>query len=358
MKADSFSIPMTVDQARAVLWTFREYKGQSIGSLLDNGLITLRDLGFAVERAYDKRVKEASKTLLLNALTQAVNEPQTPVDPLNVITSERRSFSERRQLQLMLLNGLVGGIFLGASWFFAIQLLFFRSRQSVPDDRPPLSEVLSTSIGLAAFIIVLLIIIGIPLLLYWLVQWIGDRIDYQIQLFRKGQRGEERILDAMYHSLDGNWWLFRNLDLPGQKIGDVDYILVGKNGVRVLEVKSYGGVFRTVGDKWERLIARRWLPTFTNPTRQAKRNAAALSHILSTHDIKQWVTPVVIWANPDATLKIENPSIDIWHLYQISDALSNLSNERTISDDQKMKIVETLKSLYQEPFLSDGSQES
>jgi hypothetical protein len=358
MRADSLSTPMTVDQARAVLWTFREYKGQSIGSLLDDGLITLRDLGFAVERAYDKRVREASKTLLLNALSQEVNEPQTPVGPLNVITSERRSFSERRQLQLMLLNGLIGGIFLGASWLFLIQQLLFFRRQPIPENRPPISEVLSTPIGIAAFIILLSLMIGIPLVLNWIVQWIGDRIDYQIQLFRKGQRGEERILDSLYHALDGNWWLFRNLDLPGQKIGDVDYILVGKHGVRVLEVKSYGGEFRTVGDKWERLIARRWLPTLTNPTRQAKRNAAALSHILSTHDIKQWVTPVVIWTNPDATLKIENPSIDIWHLYQISDALSNLSNERTISDDQKTKIVETLKGLYQQPFLSDGSQES
>ena len=43
---------------------------------------------------------------------------------------------------------------------------------------------------------------------------------------------------------------------------------------------------------------------------------------------------------------------------QISDALSNIGNERTISDEQKTKIVETLKSLYQQPFLNDGSQES
>jgi hypothetical protein len=358
MKADSLSTPMTVDQARAVLWTFREYKGQSIGSLLDNGLITLRDLSFAVERAYDKRVREASKTLLLNALSQEVNEPQTPVGPLNVITSDRRSFSERRQFELLLIQSVIIGIFLGGATLLAIQVLFFRS-EIVPENRQNLQEIFSTPPGALLFIVGFILVVGLPVGLSWFImQWTADRTTHQMTLYRKGQRAEERILDALYHALDGSWWLFRNLDLPGQKIGDIDFILVGKHGIRVLEVKSYGGEFRTVGDKWERRIARRWLPTFTNPTRQAKRNAAALSHILSTHDIKQWVTPVVIWANPDATLKIENPSIDIWHLYQISDSLSNLSNERTISDDQKTKIVETLKGLYQQPFLSDGSQES
>ncbi len=91
---------MSLDEARSVIWPFNEVKGQPIGSLLDKGVLSLRDMGFAVQRAYDKRVREAARTILLNALSEAQVAPENAPGPLNVVSTERRSYAERRQLKL------------------------------------------------------------------------------------------------------------------------------------------------------------------------------------------------------------------------------------------------------------------
>jgi hypothetical protein len=153
------------------------------------------------------------------------------------------------------------------------------------------------------------------------------------------------------------WCLFRNLELPGQRNGDIDFVLVGVHGVWVLEVKAYGGKYRTVGDRWEIQFGGRWINTFKNPSRQAKRNAGSLSKILKSHNIKQWINPAVVWANPDAKLMVENPSVPIWRLDDLNVELDNITANRPLSDSQINKIVEIFRGLNKEPFLSSETLE-
>jgi hypothetical protein len=334
---------MSVDEARSVIWPFRDLKGQTIGTLLDKGSLSLQDLGFAAERARNSRLRNASKTLLLHSLSQVSEDTLGYEGTLNVISSQSRTFAERRQLFLVLTEGTILGIGMGVGIAVVIHNLFFRT----PTENTESTNVLlSTMTGTIFLIATLAVMIILSLLVpYKLIDLLMSRIDQQIQLYRKGQLGEDRVVTAMYHFLDGEWTLFRNVEVPGARYGDFDLVLVGPYGVWCMEVKSYSGLYRNLGEKWERYTRGKWLPAWSNPTRQAKRHAAALGHVLKTHEIDQWIQPIIIWANPESNVKLENPSVFVWTLDQTGDRLKQLSNERPIGEYQQQRIISVLSDL-------------
>jgi hypothetical protein len=191
---------MKLDEARSVKWPFREIKGQAMGDLYDTGKISLQDLGYAIQKAYSKQVREASRTLLLHALSERSDKASPISAPLNVITSEHRSFAERRQIQFAILEGAIMGLGMGILiMIFIQQVIASAGRESVNETS---STLMTSPQRIIAVIIVLLLGAGIIFLFFRILNWMIDRIDNQIQLHRKGQRGEERVLNAMYHALD------------------------------------------------------------------------------------------------------------------------------------------------------------
>lgn len=108
---------MSVETARSVVWTFKEFKGQKMGDLIDKGLIGFNNLGYAIERAYDPNVQRASRVLLTHLLLNPDQiKSSNNLAPLNVIKSGWRSFSERRQLQLSMLGGVLVGVLFGIAF--------------------------------------------------------------------------------------------------------------------------------------------------------------------------------------------------------------------------------------------------
>ncbi len=62
-------LTMTVEEARKVIWQGGGPR-EPIGLLLDNNQIGYRDLAWAVDKAYNPRVRAAARTLLANWLGQ------------------------------------------------------------------------------------------------------------------------------------------------------------------------------------------------------------------------------------------------------------------------------------------------
>ncbi|NDJ76969.1 MAG: NERD domain-containing protein [Chloroflexi bacterium] len=333
---------MSLDEARSVIWPFREIKNRPIGLLYDKGLLSLQDLGFAAQRAYDKRVRDAARTMLLHALTHERFDAEDSPGPLNVISSERRSFAERRQLEITMIMGGILGFILGIGIYALLSTLTQPSKVSF-------SETTNTTAGIIALVIVILGTIAIVFVANKLFDvLVFNRLFNQLQRHRKGQLGEDRVLNVMHGVFDGKWWLFQNLELPGRRLGDLDFVLVGPHGVWSFEVKAYSGEYRNVGEQWEKRYGTKWFPVPKSPTRQARRNAAELSQLLSTNQIKQWITPVIIWADPESTVALDNPSASVWTLDQLSEHLKHLSEERPIPEAQIQSIVEVLKKIYQD----------
>lgn len=350
--ANKIVLKMSLTEARSVIWPFRELKGQPIGSLLDKGLLSFQDLGYAAQRAYTERLREASRTILLHQLMQEPLASEQGHGPLNVVSTERRSFAERRQIQFAMLEGMIaGGIY---TLLLAILLFWLISaRQNSADSGDAISKISSHPIGLILLAVILIFYFGMALAIPYIIgkvleYLVLDRIEKQMRLHRKGQLGEERVLNVMFGVLDGKWWLFRNVELPGRRLGDLDSVLVGPHGVWSVEVKAYSGEYRNVGEQWEKRLGTKWHSIRKNPTRQARHNAAELSQLLETHQIKQWVTPVIVWANPESTVVLDNPSTFVWTLDQISDALKDLSSKPPIPEAQVEKIVGVLKKICQD----------
>ncbi|MEP7288238.1 MAG: nuclease-related domain-containing protein [Chloroflexota bacterium] len=338
------SVSMTLEQARAIVWPFSPYKGRTIGTLVETKQISLKDLGFAIENAWEERVRQAAITLMLIRLNQAVKEPEPSAGFLHIVSSGR-SFSERRQLFLNLVQGLLmgipfGGAIVGFIWSLA------RTNWSAPSK--PFPDVLKNPLGIAVLIIVLAVFFGLPVIGLVIFNRIMNGLDKRIANHRKGQEGEDSVIAVISQSLDGNWYLFRDLVLPGRSKGDLDAVLIGPSGVWVLEIKTFTGEYRNIGEQWEYRAGNRWKLSKSNPSRQVQNNAIRLSSFLKADNIQQWITPAVVWANPDSPLTVENPTTTVWSLDRLADELGNIWHGETIAEPKRNQIIEKLKKLSKE----------
>jgi len=335
---------INLEQARATSWSLAPFKGQPMGMLVETKQISMKDLGYAIENAWDERVRKAAMVLMLVRLGQAIKEPETPSGFLNVI-SGGKSYAEFKQDQLTLIQGMMFGAVLASliGW-----VIWTFPKQSSTQTGKSISDILSTPTGIIAFIVAISILVGLGLLTSFLFEQIIKKIDKQKENYRKGEEGENRVVESMGQVLDGNWSLFRNIVLPGRKKTDLDAVLVGPSGVWALEVKTFTGTYRTIGEHWEYRIGNRWKLSNKNPSRQAKDNAVRLSDFFKADNISQWVTPAVIWANQEAPLAIENPSVAVWQYSRIPDELGNIWQGEKLAVVERNKITEKLSRLCEQ----------
>lgn len=348
----SFPIQISLEQARSTPWPFHPYKDQPIGGLLDTKQLTLKDLGYAIENAWDEKVRQAAITLNLIQLKQTLDTPAPPAGFLHVIESKDRTFSERRQLGFSFLQGALVGAVLSAAIAFLIHLF---TQPSSPIQAVSRLIAIPSGWGIVILAVACLLGLGFGKLLLFCLEWTLARLDKQISNHRLGQEGENNIVDRMRHALDGNWYLFRNVVLPGQNHADIDAVLIGPQGIWALEIKTFTGKYRVIGDQWQQQKNQLWKPIKSNPTQQAVRNAKRLADFIRSHHVKAWVTPVVVWACPGNPLVIQNSTMTIWQLEQLTDEISNLCGSQKISDTDQKMIVDKLRQLYDNQDCRSGS---
>ena len=332
---------MSLEQARATSWPFPPFKGQPMGTLVDAKQISTKDLGNAIENAWDERVRKAAMVLMLAHLDQVIKEPEAPAGFLNVV-SGGKSYAEYKQFQLTLIQGMLLGGFLTLSAIWVIGL--FTKQQSSQSGKS-ISDVLATPSGVIALIIMLVLFVGLLWLTTFLTDKLMNRIEKLKENYRKGEEGEDKVEETMRQALDGNWSLFRNILLPGRKKTDLDAVLIGPSSVWVLEIKTFTGTYRNIGEHWEYQVGKKWKLHSKSPSRQAKNNAVHLSDFFRADNISQWVNSAVIWANQQSSLIIENPSIPIWSLDRLPDELGNIWHGNLISETQRKQIIEKLTKL-------------
>ncbi len=329
---------ITLEQARRTAWPFGPHKGQPIGDLVDTRQLSLKDLAYAVENAWDMRARQAAIVLLAERLNQEVHEPLPSAGLLKVV-SGGRSYSQSKELRWMFLSGM----FMGALLLGWVQLVIFTVRS------------LSKSISNLKFpttpveIIAVTLVIGIMVVIFKSFDYVFDSVDKkvttEIDSARKGQEGEEAVLETLRQNLDGNWTLFRNLTLPGKNKADMDAVLVGPPGVWVLEIKNFTGEYRNFGEHWEIQVGNRPKLLKKSPSRQAQNNAVRLSGFLKADGIQQYVDKAVVWANRESLLTVEHPAVPVWTLETLPEELGNLWQGRTMNEATQTRIVEKLTDL-------------
>lgn len=340
--AKSFDVGISLDAARRKPWPFPPHKSEPMGALVDSRQLNLKDLGYAAENAWDDSVRKSAMALMLERLDQIIKEPP-PTSGLVEVHSSGRSYSKERETWYTFLQGGLFGILACVTVVLSIWLM--RTLIEPPTPGMKLTDVLASptqTIGL-------LIGLGIVAAATWLSLRLPDELDRrlqkQISTARRGQEGEDRVLEVILQALDGEWKVFRNLRVPGFKKSDVDLVLVGPPGVWALEVKNLEGEYRNVGDTWQYRHGKAWRASKVHASREARAHASHLAGFLKADGLNVFANPVVVWANPDAALAVDNPSVAVWTLERLPDELGNIWYSKQMPAATRERISDKLDQL-------------
>jgi hypothetical protein len=332
-------VGISLEDARSTAWPFGALRGQLMGTLSDTRQLSLKDLGYAADSAQDDRVRRAAIALMLVRLDQELEEPPQLAGIPRVVAAVR-SYAERRQLSLAFLEGSICGVGLAVALAYFVYWLT-RERPST-GPRLTLAEVLASPESTVGFLVVMLLVASVLVLAHFGIDRIFKRLDQQIEAYRKGEEGEERVVEKARQALDGDWTVFRNVILPGRRRADLDIVLVGPPGVWAVEVKSLSGEYRNVGEAWQYRAGSRWRRMTRSPSRQARNGAIALKDFLRADGITTYVPAVVAWAEQGGHVSIEDPTVPVWTLDRIEDELGNLWNGQRLTAQVQEQIVEKL----------------
>jgi hypothetical protein len=153
-------------------------------------------------------------------------------------------------------------------------------------------------------------------------------------IYNGGWQGEKQVANLLTHSLSDDYYLLNDLYLR-EGGGDIDHIVLGPNGVFVLETKNWSGSISCNGDEWQRAGKRNFLGS---PSRQVKRNAAKIKQIIDNNQnlrsLGIWVEGIVVLTNNHATLHLNNPTVPILRLSQVPNYIVAFRSSRSLSREQ------------------------
>lgn len=143
----------------------------------------------------------------------------------------------------------------------------------------------------------------------WTEQWEASA-DQKLQQII----GDERMATLVNEVLGTDWTLFPHLKIGA--MSEIDGVLVGRQGVFALAVKTGSLPHRNQKDRWQiRTDDQGWQPIADNPSHQVTEQADQLSRYLSAELVNIVVHPRVVWVG-DEWLLTENPVVPIWNWQQ------------------------------------------
>jgi hypothetical protein len=168
-------------------------------------------------------------------------------------------------------------------------------------------------------------------------------------IWKSGSVGEERVAAAL-KALPDSYVLISGLVVPPNR-GDIDHVVIGPNGIFVLEAKNYGGIISCDKDVWKKVRVspdgKSHEAMIGSPSNQIKRNAKVLKdHILlkkreifhgkSPHI---WVHAILVFTNSRASLELSNPTVDIVELDNLVAHLTSLGSDFRLKKDEVERLA-------------------
>lgn len=170
---------------------------------------------------------------------------------------------------------------------------------------------------------------------------------------RAGARGEDSTLDVLA-ALPDSYVILNQIELPNPEskkgFTELDFIVIGSNGVFVIEVKNNNS--RVVGTEEEKewtiyKIGRKGTPytsSMRNPIKQVKGQIWILSKYLKERGHKAWIDGVVYFSNPNIDVEfLGAPSVPIFHNGGLTNYIQSYRPKFPVKNADK--IVHSLLSL-------------
>ena len=353
----SGKMPRNLDEARAVIWPYdkrTQRPGWTIGQLLDIHEIGQQNFSYALYQHWNDQVYQASAIVLSNILNIESKKIISGNGPLHV-EQKRNSFMSKEGEIATYKYGFWRG-FIWAFWFMlvlgdAVYLAYQIIEKNL------IGGLISLN-WLSWLIVILGVTFGSFLSIKILNKTVFrhiDNLELDIKKHKAGQIGEDKVADALRELLDGSCHLFRNYHING-KIQDIDEILLSPWGVFVFEIKNPSGnnVYELYGENFKKRVGKKFITEKDkrNPIKQARGNAVDLKcylePILSENACSTWITPILIWANPDVTSYDKDCAIDVWKINELSRKIDKLKQmPQKISEKCYKEIEKKLMKFYE-----------
>ena len=157
---------------------------------------------------------------------------------------------------------------------------------------------------------------------------------HKYRIYSGGLKGEKVVTKLLTSNLSDEYYLLNNLYLHDGG-GDIDHIVLGPNGVFVLETKNWSGKIFCNGDEWQKVGKRNFS---SSPSRQVKRNALKIKKLIDNSTnlrvLGIWVEGIVVLTNNHASLQLNNPTVPILKLSQLLNHIAADRSLRSISSKQ------------------------
>ena len=154
------------------------------------------------------------------------------------------------------------------------------------------------------------------------------------RIYGGGWEGEKRVIKLLSSKLNDDYILLNDLYLRGGG-GDIDHVVLGPNGIFVLETKNWNGNISCNGDFWQRSGKKNFKGS---PSQQVKRNVATIKRIIDSsqalRELGIYVEGIVVFTNNYATLHLNNPTVDVVKLPQLPNQLTAYRSSRNYSREQ------------------------
>ncbi|RLC94614.1 MAG: hypothetical protein DRI40_07265 [Chloroflexi bacterium] len=162
-------------------------------------------------------------------------------------------------------------------------------------------------------------------------------------VWKAGSTGEKSVVREL-QGLDDSYYLVSSVVLPGSR-GDIDQVLLGANGVFVIETKNYSGKVVCDGDNWYRIKrGTRDAVRTESLSKQVKRNASQLRRFIhDTTQISLHVNPVLVFVHPAVHLELNNPTVPVLRPGELAGFIRGFESPFRLGEEQLELLGESIR---------------
>ena len=164
-----------------------------------------------------------------------------------------------------------------------------------------------------------------------------------------GSQGEERVAGVLRQALNDEYFLINDLQLFDGRKGNIDHVVVGPNGVFVIETKNFRGNTSASEDCWQGTKGK-------SPSKQARDNANRVYHAIKASENfrtgKPWVHGIVVFPNRAARLNVRKPpfKVAVLRLNALANYITATKPLRYLSSNETEAIAKGILTRHRKRF--------
>lgn len=191
-----------------------------------------------------------------------------------------------------------------------------------------------------------LALVPIGILLIW-----GMMLLNHLEILRFGMQGEKEVLDLL-DRLPGSYKVLSDVHIvDGDKSSQIDFVIVGKNGVFIMESKHIKGVI--TGKEDDNYIQRiktsksgdKYYKKVFNPVRQISGHKIGMDVFLKKKGIRATAFPILYFSN-DCIVNVKSKKVKIiTEPVLVIDYIKRYNESKYLSDKVQQQIIDELSKL-------------